>query len=242
MLHFYVNVLPGNGDGTFLPGNVYDGIYPCKVDLGDFNNDGRLDVAHDGGSDLSVYLGNGDGTLQTAQRSYVAAWSFAHGVGDLNGDGNLDLLMQDGTANAVVPVLGNGDGTFRPTEAIFLGTIHDAAVGHVNADHKLDKVSVDSNYDEYGVVWTSSARVLLGRGDGTFSPPVTSDLATSVGNYVGSLLLADFDGDGGPDLAGAASDSLENTQGLVAVAHNDGIWTPPPPPLPSLTISDATVT
>jgi hypothetical protein len=224
VVRFYVNVLPGKGDATFLPGIAYDEIYLGQVELGDFNNDGRLDVVHGGGWDLTTRLGNGDGTLQSAQLSYVSADSFGPPV-DINGDGKLDLL----------PALGNGDGTFSRGA-------YGGIVGDVNADHKLDLLRVANSYDENGLIWASTASVLLGRGDGTFSPPDTSVLATYTHYSFGVAVLADFDGDGLPDLAGPRSDDLADTPGFVAVSHNDGNWTPPPPPLPSVAIGDVTVT
>jgi FG-GAP-like repeat len=129
----YVNVLLGNGDGTFEPGTAYHvslGLLYGLV-LGDFNGDGRTDVVTSYGSGyLGVLRGNGDGTLQDAQQSGVGAWlmNISMPVGDFDGDGRLDLLMYDGTGNFAVPVRGNGDGTFRQGEYVYTGTTISAAV------------------------------------------------------------------------------------------------------------------
>lgn len=246
----YVNVLLGNGDGTFGPGSAYhvSGQLPYGLALGDFNGDGRTDVVTSEGGYLSVLLGNGDGSLQTAQQSYVAAWliDISNPVQDFNRDGKLDLLMRDGSGGRLVLMRGNGDGTFQRTADVDVGaSIHAAVVGDVNADGKLDIVVMSSateygSCDDYGCydpVSTRSARVLLGYGDGSFAPAAVSDLGTLAGESVfTSAVLVDFDADGFPDLA--ASDYY---QGAVAVARNDGIWTFLAPPPPSISISDVTI-
>jgi hypothetical protein len=242
----YLNVLVGNGDGTFDPGTTDHDIYAGKVELGDFNNDGRLDAAYDGGASLSVRLGNGDGTLQAVQRSYVSAWFYTNvnPVGDFNGDAKLDLLMVDGSANGLLLLRGNGDGTFQGAQKVYDGTNHSVVVGDVNGDGNLDVVSVSSNYDA-DYIWTSSASVLPGNGDGSFAAPIISDLGVPQDNYFSSTVLADFDGDGHVDLAGSAAPpalDYDYQQGFVALSRNSGNWTPPPPPPPpSMGIADMSV-
>jgi hypothetical protein len=206
----YFNVLLGNGDGTFGPGTAsHLDSSPSSVELGDFNNDGRLDVAYATGA-LNVRLGNGDGTFQAAIQTVGAG---SGPVGDFNGDGKLDIL---GSQQGVW--LGNGDGTFRWGQHVLSLGIVD--VGDVNGDGKLDVVSVDSNYN--------TASVLLGNGDGSFAVPITSNLGIlSPNNYFTSVALADFEGNGHPDLVATAMDLDYANPGFVVVAHNDGNWRPP---------------
>jgi hypothetical protein len=210
---FYFNVLLGNGDGTFGPGTAshldFSPSGPSSVELGDFNNDGRLDVAYGGGGGLNVRLGNGDGTLQAPIQSVGTA---SGPVGDFNGDGKLDILGPQGVW------LGNGDGTFRPGQ--FLLSLGMLDAGDVNGAGKLDVVSVDSNYN--------TASVLLGSGDGSFAVPITSNLGIlPPNNYFTSVVLANFEGNGHPDLVATAMDLDYANPGFVVVAHNDGNWRPP---------------
>ena len=217
----YVNVLLGNGDGTFGTGTayrVYGGYSPAGLYLGDFNGDARTDAVTREG----VMLGNGDGTLQAPRNFLGCNKGITNPVGDFNGDGNLDVLASDGFGYAVM--LGNGDGTFRTGAHVDRGRL----VGDVNADGKLDIVSAGG----------SGYAVMLGYGDGSFAPPIYSDLGTPPANSFGSAALGDFDGDGFPDLAASAPDNyaydddgviVDYYPGFVAVAHNDGNWTVPPP-------------
>src|SRR5437899_152101 len=79
-----VSVLPGNGDGTFQTAALYGvGLNPQSVAVGDFNGDGKPDlaVANAGSDTVSVLLGNGNGTFQAA-RNFAAGgapWSVAVG-------------------------------------------------------------------------------------------------------------------------------------------------------------------
>ncbi len=242
----YANVLLGNGDGTFAPAAVKHlaGGYPL-LRPGDFNNDGRLDVVLNGGS----ALGNGDGTLQDFVQSSVYVGGESQSVGDFNRDGNLDVLCNVSHAGGPLLQLGNGDGTFQQGQFLDNNYYqHGTVAGDINADGKLDVVSLRSEYessDGFNITATTrSARVLLGNGNGSFAQPIIMNFGTVAGQTdFTSPVLADFDGDGFPDLA-ATEKFTPSDEGPVVyrgvhVALNDGTWTPPPP---SMTISDVTVT
>ncbi len=114
-------MLLGNGDGTFGPPvNFAAGLRPKSVAVGDFNGDGKLDLAvvNRDSNNVSVLLGNGDGSFRPAVNYAAGSFPLSVAVGDFNGDGQLDLAVAnfgDGGSNpGNVSVLINNTGVSSP--------------------------------------------------------------------------------------------------------------------------------
>ncbi len=210
-----VSVLLGNGDGTFQS-QVTDavGSRPVSIVAGDFNGDGRLDlaVANIGSDMVSVLLGNGDGTFQPQVTYAVGSGPDSIVAGDFNGDGRLDLAVANWNDGTVSVLLGNGDGTFQPQVTYAVGSGPDAIVaGDFTGDGHLD-LAVANYFDD-------TVSVLLGNGDGTFQPQVTY----AVGWDPGAIVAGDFSGDGHLDLA--VANELSGTVSVL-LGNGDGTFQP----------------
>jgi hypothetical protein len=208
-----LDIVLGCGDGAFNQGPVSaNGTAPASAYMpavGDFNGDGKLDIAATGGGYdytanlVTILLGNGDGTFSLAQNSTFATGSnpWAIVAADFNGDGKLDLAVVNYDSNSATILLGNGDGTFTPAPGspVTVGLNPAAlAVGDFNSDGKPDLVIANQT--------DSSLTILLGNGDGTFTPAASSPFA--LGTVPLSLAAGDFNSSGRLGLAVTSGDNV----------------------------------
>ncbi len=209
-----VSVLLGKGDGTFqAPVNYAADQSPVAVAVGDFNGDGKLDLAvvNTDSNNISVLLGNGDGTFQAASNFGTQMSPRRLAVADFNADGKLDIVVTNMASNTVSVLLGNGEGTFQSALDFPVGNLPQAvAVGDFNGDGKLDLVVPVSGNNN------GSVNVLLGNGDGTFQAAINNaGVMSPVGVTVG-----DFNGDGKLDLAVADN----SNSARIFLGNGDGTF------------------
>jgi FG-GAP-like repeat/Putative Ig domain/FG-GAP repeat len=228
----YINVLLGNGDGTFsqapgspfgLPKPPWDNLATSlipTIGLADFTHTGKLGmVALDSPNlNANLLLGNGDGTFSLPPfLNYTwGGESTSLGIADFNADGNLDLSTGNFTGIAAPILLGYSAGTFNLVQQTLPvnNSANYVVTGDFNGDGKLD-IAVSATL-------VRQVYVFLGNGDGTFNSAPGSPITVAAPPF--AIAVADFNGDSKPDLA------VANDNGTVDIllGKGDGSFTEAP--------------
>lgn len=212
----------GDGMGNFAAaGSVSTGsvgaggIYALEV--GDFNNDGHLDVAAtDDGLSLGIFFGDGAGALSAGPTTTLPYWNPDHctaprtpphlGVADIDGDGFLDLIVPTSVGSQIAVLLGDGQGHFRQSSAVALGTVPtewlpDAPCGISVGDFNNDGW-VDLAYTN------GQGFTIVAFNDGTGGFSSSNSFSQAIIFYPPTA--GDMNGDGFLDLVGGADSLPQN--------------------------------
>lgn len=211
-----LRVLLNRADGSGLLGPVLEpptpiGFEASPNESGDFDHDGRIDVAtsNTSSNSVSIVLGLGDGHFGPQQE--VAVSATPHGIAalDVDGDADLDLVVASENGNTLSLLRNDGAGVFGQRSDFDSGGDGEYALapGDMNGDGILDLV-VGARDDERIIV-------LTGNGDGTFSPAANVD----GGGLLWKLVLGDVDGDGDLDVAAVNGQS---NNGAIVRGNGDG--------------------
>jgi hypothetical protein len=214
-------ILLGNGNGSFQSVTPLNGITnPISLSVGDFNNDGKPDLAigDEGtlslttgtvsGSSVLVYLNNGNGTFPSPVTYESGYMPYSVVAADVHGGDTPDLIVGEVNLSSydyyVAVLLGNGNGTFQSPS--YIATAEEPtsiAVADINGDGKLDLAIAHLAPGQF-------AGMMSGNGDGSFQ--AESPLVGIA--WAATIAAADMNGDGKPDLiAGLA----QNYQSSVAI-------------------------
>lgn len=222
-------ILLGNGNGTFfapLTTSVGIGLIDVQsdgLDAGDFNGDGNLDVVtavdYNLGGEGYILIGNGNGTFKAP--SIITGGDYGTSVvaGDVNGDGKLDVIVDEGYSNRYADVyLGLGNGSFTPGSAYYLN-------GAMAEGLKLRDLNGDGKQDL--LASSTGLSVLLGNGDGSFKAlriyatganPAGFDIADVNGDGKYDVIVADSSGSGTLSLLLGNGDGTFKARTSIAVA------------------------
>jgi hypothetical protein len=213
-----LEVLPGNGDGTFgapITTSLPYGLTAYSIEAGDFNDDGRLDVAAAGESfpnyEVAILLGNGNGTFNADGHYRVLSSCVSLAAGYFTASKKeLDLAV----VGSLYVLLGDGDGIFQ--QPVQVEDVN-APVWVVAQDFDGDG-TVDLAASDPGVYPNEMAGVTIynGNGNGTFQNGVFYQVGTDEGGQY--VAAGDFNGDGKPDLV-----VLNGVSAIVTTLLNTGV-------------------
>jgi len=179
--------------------SYYVGDGPCGVAVGDFDEDGHVDIAvslqYMSANNVAVLLGNGNGTFVYSGSYTAGGQPRAFATEDFNDDGHLDLAVTNPGTNNISILLGNGDGTFQSALNSGVGIMPLEGIAAADFDGNGDTDLAVTNY------WSSTVSALLGLGDGTFQAPAHY----AVGWFPRCVAAADFDEDGTIDLVASGT-------------------------------------
>jgi hypothetical protein len=206
VVHSSHNVIPAASNLARISTSPSVGAKSVSAAVADFNGDGKQDiaVANSYSNDVSVLLGEGNGTFLPAVNYGVGVHPRAVIAADFNRDGKTDLAVVNFGEISVSILLGNGDGTFQAESRYLAGYNAVAlATADLNGDGITDLI-IATGYD---------IEVLLGRGDGVFGAATSY----AAGANVSAIAVADFNGDGMPDVAIA-----NQSRGVVSILRGNG--------------------
>lgn len=240
-----VQVLLGNGDGTFRKGgSVRDNAGRGAAVIGDVNADRYADSIQVGPYQAIVYLGDGQGGLREASRFSTGQFCEDVVLGDWNRDGKTDVAVAATYLNKIFVLLGNGDGTFRSKTEYPAGYQPvSLAVADMNRDSRPDLVAATGGPDPSIAAanshfapnaWVGTAKpdpsrnvvlVFLGKGDGTFQTGVEYVVSLGSEYAAASVAVLDCNKDGKTDVAAVDQQTFA---GSVAVFLGNGDGTVKP--------------
>jgi hypothetical protein len=208
---------PGPSPGWINTQSPSTGQNPASLVTADFNGDGIPDLAtvNENTETLTILLGKGDGTFTPVSVNPATGNDPVFMVtADFNGDGKPDLAVVNQSDNSVTILLGNGDGTFTPSAVSPSagGNPTMVVTADFNGDGLADLAIVSQGNNE-------SLTILLGNGDGTFTP---ANSVPVIDPYW--VTVADFNGDGIPDLAVTNYEYTGTVE--IFLGQGDGSFTP----------------
>ena len=202
----YLDVFPGNGDGTLLAPARYDvGAGGASIAAADLDADGNPDilVASGSGSKVNVLRGKPDGTFHPAQLFLSGPGTWMLLAGDYDRDGKLDVVTLDynNETGALSFLHGNGDGTLRTERGFYGGAAipgNDRYLADMNHDNHLDVV-VLKEHPHQNASSTYDAAVMLNDGTGKLAAPILADSGRKSWSGGPSYTLGDVNHDGHVD-------------------------------------------
>ncbi len=195
-----VNVLMGNGNGTFrAPRSYAPAVNAWGLGVGDINGDGVNDLvtSSSGTNQISIFIGNGDGSFRARSTITNSGNSNSVVLADVNSDGRVDIVASTQSSGAGIDVfLGNGDGSFNARRTITYGDSWIVRAGDFNRDGIVDLTSTSGN--------GGFTNILIGNNDGSFSLTRMADNTQARG-----LRVTDLNGDGYDDIVASSQVTAE---------------------------------